>query len=62
MSVPPPRKLGPPFLLFWGGVTPPPPPPPGGTALTARSKLVHNLDKQCEHNLLTACWQTSYKM
>jgi hypothetical protein len=24
--------------------------------LTACSKLVDNLGKQCEHNLLTACW------
>jgi hypothetical protein len=27
------------------------------------SKLLTTLDKQCEHNLLTACfWQTCYKM
>ena len=26
------------------------------------SKLVDNLDKPCEHNLLTACLQTCYKL
>jgi hypothetical protein len=31
--------------------------------LTACFKLVDNYrNKQCEHNLLTACWQTCYKM
>ena len=25
-------------------------------------KLLTTWDKQCEHNLLTACWQTCYKM
>ena len=30
--------------------------------LTTCSKLVDNLGQQCEHNLLTACLQTCYKL
>jgi hypothetical protein len=31
--------------------------------LTASAELVDNFwDKQCEHNLLTVCWQTCHKM
>jgi hypothetical protein len=34
--------------------------------VTSWQQLVPNLlttwDKQCEHNLLKACWQTCYKM